>query len=75
MANDGASWDDMREAVTDRQKGAESVKYPKFPDWVEEHLIRDDDGRILGKIVVRTLVHPERKLFVEMGIVDDRPKV
>lgn len=68
------SWDDMREGVTDKQPAAESLKYPKFPDWVEEHIVRDEQGVVIGKLVVRRLIHPERKTFVEMGIVDNRPE-
>ena len=67
----------MKEHTTDRQKAVEQVAYVKGCWWVEECLVRDDQGLILGKIVGKTLVSPARMgpelAYTKMGIVDDRP--
>ena len=74
MAKNGDSWEGMREGVTDKQPAAESVRYINAPDFVEEHLIRDEGGRILGKLIAKQLLQPDRtKQFVSCGIRDDRP--
>ncbi len=62
-----SGWDDWRERVTDRQPAQEGRTYIKLPDLVEEYLIRDDDGHVLGRLSIRQLIHPER-LFLEAWI-------
>lgn len=51
-----SSWDDLKLAVQDNQPGAEHLSYRRGCWWVEECLIRDEDGRVIGRMMARTLI-------------------
>lgn len=69
------SWDEMREGVTDKQTAAERIAYKQGVYWVEECLVRSEEGQIIGKIVNKTFISnarvPRWLDHVKNGVVDD----
>lgn len=70
------SWDGLKAQTMDGQKAAEHIAYRQGCWWVEEALVRNVDGRIIGKMFAKTLISdaqvPVALAHVTLSTEDDR---
>ncbi len=69
------SWDGMKAGITDGQKACEQIAYRRGIWWVEECIVRDENNRIIGRIMARTLISdaavPKAQDYVRVGIEEE----
>jgi hypothetical protein len=61
------SWDGMKSAITDGQSAAKTSSYRQGIWWVEETMVHDDNGQLLGIFTAKTLISANR--LPELAVV------